>query len=314
MPASRYVTCLSAALWYVSQGVGVVPMRPALSKGGSGKPAPIPWIKWKEDGPLRRADQVHEIWREHPAAQLAILLEKGLAAIDIDLKHLPGGRAPAEFPLPGAIPGAYVETTKSGGLHYLFRYRTPLDPGKAERVTGLGSYVDVFHGGLLIVVPSKFEGAPQGYAVVRDGGIPVFRTLHEGLAASSPWLAVAWEERWERSQSSSVPATARPERAGTTVARPEGPAANPREVARALAAVREDAEAASVFKDGKRHPDGAVDRSLTEFWLAGFLNRKGFSREVTWEVVEACPHTKSPHDPRGFARFQRQVWARLIPG
>ncbi len=45
--------------------------------------------------------------------------------------------------------------------------------------------------------------------------------------------------------------------------------------------------------------------------LAAFHKRAGFSREATWEVVRACPHSKSPRDPRGFARFETQVWARF---
>ena len=45
--------------------------------------------------------------------------------------------------------------------------------------------------------------------------------------------------------------------------------------------------------------------------LAAFHKRAGFSREATWEVVRACPHSKSPRDPRGFARH---VWcARVGP-
>ena len=311
MPADSYSSCRAAAHSYLARRVAVVPMRPALSEGRGGKPTPIPWIKWATEGPLRRHREVEEFWNDHPDTQFAILLENGLAAIDIDLKHLPVGRAPAEFPLPRAIPGAYVETTKSGGLHYLFRYRTPLDPGKAERVTGLGGYVDVFHGGLLIVAPSKFEGVPTGYAVVRAGGIPVFPTLREGLAASAPWLAEAWEERWRRSQSSSFPPSPRSLRAGAADAAPEGPAADPKEVERALTAIRGNPEAQGIFEEGARHPNGEADRSMTEFHLAGFLKRKGFSREATWEVVRRCPHTKSPRDPRGFARFERQVWGRL---
>lgn len=85
-----------------------------------------------------------------------------------------------------------------GCLHYLLRFREPLDPGKAQRVTGLSGYVDVFHGGLLVVAPSKFEGAAQGYHGIHDGGIPVFRTLREALAECAPWLPATWEEKWAR--------------------------------------------------------------------------------------------------------------------
>ena len=312
MPSKeRFADCFSAALWYSSQGIGVVPMRPALTGNVSGKPSPIPWIRWQAEGPLRGSRHVREFWSEHPGAQLAILLGRGLAAVDIDLKHLPDGRAPADAPLPCAIPGGYVESTKSGGLHYLFRFRERLDPVRAERVTGLAGYVDVFTGGLLIVAPSRFEGADRPYEVVNGGGLPVFPTLRAGLAASAPWLARAWEEKWARSRATANPAGPRTSQ-GQGVA-PEVPrdAVDPQEVARALGAVRVDPAASSLFSDGARHPNGAVDRSLTEFRIAAFLKERGFSREATWAVVRACPHAKSPRDPRGFVRFERQVWGRL---
>ncbi len=313
MSADRYPSCLSTAHRYIARRVAVVPMRPALIASGNGKASPVPWIKWTTHGPLRRHREVEEFWNDHPDAQLAILLEKGLAAIDIDLKHLPAGGAPPGFPVPSPIPGGYVESTKSGGLHYLLRFREPLDPGRAERVTGLGGYVDVFHGGLLIVAPSKLEGAPAGYAVVTAGGIPVFPTLREGLAASAPWLAEAWEEKWARSQSSSTPHAARAGTAGANAGH-EGPAADPAEVERAMAAIRADREAARIFEEGAKHSNGEVDRSMTEFRIAAFLKRGGFSEEATWEVIRRCPHTKSPCDPRGFSRFDRQVWQRLTLG
>jgi predicted nucleotidyltransferase len=173
--------------------------------------------------------------------QLAILLEHGLAAIDIDLKHLPRGVAPEGFPLPKPVPGGYVESSKSGGLHYLLRFRTALDPSKAERVTGLGGYVDVFHGGILIVAPTHFEGTERGYEVLQDGGIPLFRTLREGLHASAPWLAAAWDVKWGRSIAS--PGAASPTLRLTRGAPPgdavASPAADPADVEKALRALQE---------------------------------------------------------------------------
>ena len=170
--------------------------------------------------------------------------------------------------------------------------------------------MDVFHGGLLIVAPSRFEGTPAGYAVVTAGGIPVFRTLREGLAASAPWLANAWEQRWLRSKGNAT--TSRPQAPALGGAAGSGEAdADPREVARAIDAIRADATMSRLFSDGACHPNGRVDRSLTEFRIAAWLKERGFSREATWEVVRASPHTKSPRDPRGFARFADQVWTRL---
>ena len=310
MPANQYAICEAAAHHYIAHPVAVVPMRPTLSGGRGGKPSPIPWIKWATEGPLRRHREVEEFWREHPDAQLAIFLEKGLAAIDIDLKHLPAGGAPPGFPVPAPFPGGYVESTKSGGLHYLLRFREPLDPNRAERITGLGGYVDVFHGGLLIGAPSKFEGAPAGYAVVQDGGIPVFPTLRDGLAASAPWLAEAWEERWTRSKGTATASRRQTLAPGGTAGSGEADA-DPREVERALDAIRADGTLSRLFSDGACHPNGQVDRSLTEFRLAAWLKERGFSREATWGVVRACAHAKSPRDPRGFARFHAQVWERL---
>lgn len=307
----RFSSCVSAAHWYIARRVAVVPMRPALSEGRGGKPSPIPFIKWATEGPLRRHRDVEEFWAEHPSAQLALLLEKGLAAVDVDLKHLPEGGASPETPIPASFPGGYVESTKSGGLHYLLRYRTPLDPGRAERVTGLAGYVDVFHGGLLIVAPSKFPGTPAGYAVVRDGGIPVFSTLREGLAASAPWLAAAWEERWARSKGNRTATPAGPRPQSPDLAEDAEAPADPGEVERALAALRAEATVSRLFTDGARHPNGQVDRSLTEFRIAAWLKGRGSSREVAWAVIMSCPHTKSPRDPRGRRRFEGQVWDRL---
>jgi hypothetical protein len=337
MPSSNpYSSTFSAALHYASQGIAVVPMRPALADNGSGKPSPLPWIRWQAEGPLRGRDEVEEFWSQHPDAQLALLLEHGFAAIDIDLKHLPGGQAPEGFPLPRAIPGAYVESTKSGGLHYLLRFRERLDPGKAERVTGLGGYVDVFHGGLLIVAPSRFSLPPAvssdppsplgvgsgsgdatrnagAYAVLQDGGLPVFRALREGLHASAPWLAAAWEEKWSHSLGSPGTASPSPRRtngapAGDAVA---GPPADPADVEEALRALQAAPDMLRVYQEGVRHPNGAVDRSMTEFMVAGWLRERGFGVATVWGVVCACAHAKSPKDPRGFARFERQVWGRL---
>ena len=200
-----------------------------------------------------------------------------------------------------------MESTKSGGLHYLLRFRTPLDPSKAERVTGLGGYVDVFHGGILIVAPTRFEGAARGYEVLKDGGIPLYRTLREGLEATSPWLAAAWEEKWQRSKG--MPAVRRKAANLATVAVSDR--VDPKELEMAMEAIRQDPAALRVFERGARHRDGTVDRSMTEFRLAVFLEMLQFSEDCVWEVVRMCKHTKSLHDPRGRRRFEAQVWDRL---
>jgi hypothetical protein len=104
-----------AALKWVRGGVAVVPVRPQLVPDRKGKLSPIPWIRWQQDGPLRTEEDVWNFWREHPDAQLAVLLDNGLVTIEVDLKKLPGGPAPEGFPIPNG-PG-YRETTKSGGLN-----------------------------------------------------------------------------------------------------------------------------------------------------------------------------------------------------
>ena len=133
--------------------------------------------------------------------------------------------------------------------------------------------------------------------------------------ASAPRLAAAWDERWARSRRNgpATPAGPRPQSPGLTpdlAGDAEAPT-DPGEVERALAAVRADVTLSSLFTDGARHPNGHVDRSQTEFHMAAFLKGRGFSEGATWEVVRACPHTKSPRDARGFGRFERQVWGRL---
>lgn len=73
-----------------------------------------------------------------------------------------------------------MESTKSGGLHYLLRFRERLNPARAERITRLAGYVDVLAGGLLIVAPSGFEGAPQTSAVQAEGVVLDLRALRAG--------------------------------------------------------------------------------------------------------------------------------------
>ncbi|MDE1838139.1 MAG: hypothetical protein KGJ23_16190, partial [Euryarchaeota archaeon] len=136
----------------------------------------------------------------------------------------------------------------------------------------------------------------------------------EGLAASAPWLAAAWEKRWAQSQSSSFPASPRSLGVGAADAAPEVPAADPTEIERALTAIRGDPDTRGTFEEGARHPNGGVDRSMTEFRVAGWLKRRGFREDVAWAVVRACGHTKSPRDPRGRRRFVAQVWGRLAAG
>lgn len=302
-----FSTPLEAARWWVGQGVHVVPILPRLFDNG-GKKAPKPYAEWKWDdsskqcpaGRLQSLAEVESFWRQRPEAQIAIVLGDGLGCIDVDLAKLTGD-PPAEFPVPRRIGSGLCETTKSRGEHILFRYLTPLPPNKPTRVTGAGGYVDILCGGLLFTAPSAFENSEGRYDVVSWGDIPGFSMVAEALDASAPWLVSAWKER----------ATAA--RSGTGAARGPIPSMEERtpRVEHALSAIQSDPEISRVFQEGFPKPNGEPDRSQTEFRLAGFLKRRGVSPDVAWEVIQACPHTKSPRDRRGVRYFLEQVWTRL---
>jgi hypothetical protein len=292
------------ALWWAKRGAGVVPLRPSLFASGNGKLSPAPWIRWQQEGPLRGRESILQFWEDVPDAQLAILLENGLAAIDVDIKHLPRGMAPPGRPIPEG-PG-YKETTKSGGLHFVFSVREHLDSTRPTRVTGLAGYVDVFTGGLLIVAPSQFANFDRGYEVLCKD-IPIFPTMTEALGAYAPWLPTAWMERWESGAPSSIHSRV----SGVTRVPPIGHKVNLTKIVGALHFLEDHPEALTIFDEGIRHPDGAVDRSLTEFRLVSILKSQGFSRETCWDIVRLSPHTKSPQDLRGWHYYQKNVWSRL---
>jgi hypothetical protein len=279
-------------------------MRSSPAENGHGKLSPVPLIKWHQEGPLRDRDSIIRFWQDVPEAQLAILLENGFAAVDVDTKHLPDGRAPPECPLPEG--SGYREMTKSRGFHYVFMVKERPDPSKPTRVTGLGGYVDVFTGGLLVVAPSRFTNADRGYEVLcRD--IPIFPTMMEALGAYAPWLSSAWQGRWALGTSSNTP----PRMTGSPREPPAGLKVDLAKVVGAIRFLEEHPDARTIFDEGAKHPDGAVDRSLTEFRLVSILKSRGFSRETCWDIVRLCPHTKSPQDLRGWQYFQKNVWSRL---
>ena len=294
----------TVALWWAKRGAGVVPLRPSLVPSGNGRLSPVPWIRWQQEGPLRGRKAILQFWEDSPDAQLAILLENGLAAVDVDLKHLPQGMPPPGHPIPEG-PG-YKETTKGGGLHFIFLVRERLDSNRPSRVTGLAGYVDVFTGGLLVVAPSRFVNADRGYEILRRD-IPVFPTMTDALGTYASWLPSAWEERWTSGERSGTPAKA----VGQVREPPSGQKVDLVKVAGAIRFLEDHPVALTVFDEGIRHPDGAIDRSLTEFRLVSILKSRGFSRETCWDIVRLCPHTKSPQDLRGWHYFQKNVWSRL---
>ena len=292
------------ALWWAQRGVGVVPLRSSLAPSGSGKLSPVPWIRWQQEGPLRGRKAILQFWEGSPDAQLAVLLEDGLAAVDVDVKHLPQGMPPPGHPIPEG-PG-YKETTKSGGLHFVFSVKERLDSSRPSRVTGLAGYVDIFTGGLLVVAPSRFINADRGYGVLcRD--IPVFPTMVEALGTYASWLPSAWRARRAPGERSEAP----PKATGPARESPIGQQVNLAKVAGAIRFIEDHPVVRTVFGEGIRHPDGAIDRSLTEFRLVSILKSRGFSQETCWDIVRLCPHTKSPQDLRGWHYFQKNVWSRL---
>jgi hypothetical protein len=302
---------LTAALDWARRGVGVVPVRPSLVPNDKGKLSPIPWIRWQQDGPLRGEDQVHEFWSQHPDAQLAILLEEGLVTVDVDLKKLPSGQAPNGFSIPSG-PG-YRETTKSGGLHYVFVIKEQLDPRRSTRVVQLADYVDVLAGGILVVAPTRFTNAPQGYELLTDS-LPVFPTMMEALGRYAQWLPGAWKERWEKSLTATDPArssTGGPGRQPQPQTESSAWSVDVDELQRAVTFVQTDRDTRRFFAEGFRDIRGAVDHSQTEWRLAARLKDQGFSKAVVWSIIRMCQHTKSPYDRRGRHYFEIHVWGRL---
>lgn len=303
-----FSTPREAAKWWISQGAHVVPVLPRLFDNG-GKKAPKPYGEWKWDDPtkpipparLTTGESVDTFWIGHPEAQLAIVLGSGIGCVDVDLAKL-GATPPDGFPLPKRMPGGFCETTKSNGEHILFRYKVPLPPTKPTRVTCLGGYVDVLCGGLLFTAPSAFENHKGRYEVACWGDLPAFDTVADALQACAPWLVEGWKKRG----AASPPSSASPHSSvGEKI-----PGVGPR-VEHALAAIENDPEISRIFHEGYLKPNGEPDRSQTEFRLAGFLKRRGVAADATYQVIQSCPHTKSPRDHRGQRYFLEQIWGRL---
>ena len=301
---------LSAAMWWLDRSVGVVPLRPELVPNAKGKLSPVPWVRWQQEGPLRSVEKVRSFWEERPDAQLAILLERGLVTVDVDLKHLPRGKAPEGCPIPQELTWCYTETTKGNGLHYIFRVKEELDPKRSSRVIGLAGYVDVLHGGILVVAPSRFTNAEKGYRLVRST-LPMFGTMTKALTTFAAWLPTEWEAQWAQSQTVVSSRSAPGGVAGSSWPPIREWPVDPDEVERAVAFVQTDRETRRFFTEGYRNRDGSVDHSQTEFRLTALLRARGFSKSASWSVVRGCQHTKSPFDPRGRGYFEAHLWGRL---
>lgn len=305
-----YNRVLSAAMWWLDLSVVVVPLRPDLVPNAKGKLSPIPLIRWRQEGPLRSVEKVRNFWEERPDAQLAILVERGLVAVDVDLKHLPRGKAPEGCPIPQELTWCYTETTKGDGLHYIFRMKEELDPKRSSRVTGLAGYVDVPHGGILVVAPSRFTNAEREYRLIRPT-LPTLGTMTKVLTAFAAWLPTEWDAQWVRSRTVVSRRSAHGGVAGSFWPPILEWPVDPDEAERAVAFVQTDREARRFLTEGYRNRDGSVDHSQTEFRLTALLKARGFSKSASWSVVRGCQHTKSPFDPRGRGYFEAHVWDGL---
>jgi hypothetical protein len=202
----HFETTIEAALWWVR----VVPVVPVSRKLADG---PRPMLRWKEDGPLRTAEEVREFWHRNPTAQVAMVLGKTsivadvsitapginaatpgtnvcmmLGAIDTDIKNWTAGMAEP----PAGFVGMYRHATKSGGTHDLFLYKVSTPEAVKRRAIGVGGFVDVLLEGLLVVPPTHFDGTSE-YRVVREGEIPEFESVGLALDQAAPWLRSAWK-------------------------------------------------------------------------------------------------------------------------
>ena len=304
------------ALWWTGQGVDVVPVRPTLADNGKGKLAPHPYDKWEwsdrtqshPPGRLITPEEVDAFWKEHPEAQLSIVLGDGLAAIDVDLKNLINGQPPDSKPVPNAFPGSLTERSKSGGLHLFFRYKSQLPEGEPLRWIGFGGYVDVLAAGLLFAVPSTFvrpDGSPGGECtLVNAGPVPEFDSIYLALYSSAQWLAEEWKERHAKAAAKMQNATT--SLSDDNIPRPVDPEA----VKAADLAVMSDPDLETLFVDGVKKENGDVDRSLTEWRLTTALKNRGFPFEVVWAIIQKCPNAKSPFDKRGIKFFIDHSWGK----
>jgi hypothetical protein len=187
-----FASPLDAALWWVKL-VPVVPLAPKFSNG------PHPLLRWKEDGPLRTVEEVREFWGANAGSQLAVVLGpmtggRFLGAVDTDLKNRMDGMPEP----PAGYTTGYRHSTKNGGTHDLFVYTTEPPESVTRRTIGVGGFVDVLLDGLLVVPPTRFDGAGE-YRVVRAGPILEFPAVGLALDAAAPWLRQAWNDHRPKS-------------------------------------------------------------------------------------------------------------------
>ncbi len=257
----------------------------------------VPMIRWERDGPLRGEKRIRGFYAACPEAGVAITLDNSswggprLGCVDDDSgKHDPG---PLSRPRPL---GGYRESTRSGGTHDLFRYRTSLPPGVSTRVTGLGGFVDVLIGGLMYVAPSVNLGRGEYRALVGlDVPIPEFAAVGLALDAAAPWLKDAWRAAIHGSARGGP---------GATVGHDPRPV--PADVGEVLRRMRQSGRAGELAAWIAEHTTGDSRDFALCFALAGHAIGAGANADQVREIVK-CPHPEwapGPSHDRTIARMR----------
>lgn len=240
-------------------------------------------VRWEQDGPLLGAENISAFVRANPrAAGFAITLDNSawggprFGCVDDDAgKHDPG-----ELPRPAPL-GGYRESTRSGGFHDVFVYRTSLPPGTPSRVTHLGGFVDVLAGGLMVTAPTVIPGQGAYRALVGlDVPIPEFPSVGLALAAAAPWLRDAWRAAVRGAPPSVGAASVRAD-----------PRPVPADVAEVLARMKQSGRAGELAAWIAEHTDGDHRDFSLCFAIATHAAAVGSTSAQIRDVV-SCPHSE----------------------
>ena len=257
-----------------------------------------PMVRWERVGPLLGAERIRGFAYAHPeGAGFAIVLDNSrwggprLGCVDDDSgKHDPG-----QFARPRPL-GGYRESTRSGGTHDLFLYRTSLPPGTPSRVIGLGGFVDVLVGGLMYAAPTVNRGRGEYRVLVGlDAPNPEFDAVGLALDAAAPWLRDAWRAAIRGSPTTGPGAAIQPD-----------PRPVPADAAEVLLRMKKSGRAGELVAWIAEHTEGASrDYSLC-FVIAGHAAAVGATTDQIRSVL-SCPHpewTPGPALDRTVARLR----------
>ncbi len=240
-----------------------------------------PMVRWERVGPLLGAERIRSFAYAHSdAGGFAIVLDNSrwggprLGCVDDDSgKHDPG-----QFARPKPL-GGYRESTRSGGTHDLFLYRTSLPPGTPLRVTGLGGFVDVLVGGLMYAAPTVNRGRGEYRVLVGpDAPIPEFDAVGLALDAAAPWLRDAWRAAIRGSPTTGPGAAIHPD-----------PRPVPADTAEVLFRMKESGRAGELAAYIAEHTTGERRDFSLCFALAGHAVATGADASQLREIVK-CPH------------------------